>query len=73
MGRGRATLVSCAACGRKVPRGKAVVDYRPIVFTTDLRSAEDIKFVERIKAYYCISCGKSLGVFERKKRRRFRR
>ncbi len=68
MGRGRATLVNCEGCGRKVPRTKAVVDYKPIVYSTDLRSADDLRYAEKRKIYYCISCAKSLGVFERKKR-----
>ena len=72
MGRGRAPLVTCNSCGRKVPRGKAVVDYRPIIYTTDLKSADDIRYVERRKVYYCVSCGKSLGIYEKKKKRRRR-
>lgn len=69
MGRGRSTLVRCGACGRSVPRGKAIFDFRPVVYSTDLRSAQDIRYMERRKVYYCVSCGKSLGVYERKKRR----
>lgn len=69
MGRGRATLVKCSSCGRNVPRTKAVVDYKPIVYSTDLRSEGDIRYVEKRKVYYCVSCGKSLGVYERKKKR----
>lgn len=73
MGRGKTTLVRCNACGRSVPRGKAVVDYRPIVYTTDLRSADDLRYIEKRKVYYCVSCGKSLGVYERKKKQQKRR
>ncbi|MEM2174909.1 MAG: hypothetical protein QXI58_04725 [Candidatus Micrarchaeia archaeon] len=69
MGRGKANLVKCSSCGRNVPRNKAVVDYRPLIFSTDLRSKEDVRFSERIKNYYCISCGKSLGIFEKKKKK----
>jgi ribosomal protein S26 len=74
MGRGKATLVKCSSCGRNVPRGKAVVDYRPLFFSTELKTKGDIKFMEKVKNYYCISCAKSLGIFEKKKkmRRRFR-
>jgi len=68
LGRGRATLVRCSSCGRNVPRGKAVVDFRPISYATDLKSADDIRYVEKRKCYYCVSCAKSLGIYERKKK-----
>ena len=69
MGRGRSTLVRCCGCGRNVPRTKAVSDLRPVVYSTDLRSANDVKCMIKRKVYYCVSCGKSLGVYERKKKR----
>jgi len=68
MGRGKTTLVRCNGCGRSVSRGKAVVDFRPIVYSTDLRTADDLRYMEKRKVYYCVSCGKSLGVYEKKKR-----
>ena len=68
MGRGRSTLVRCNGCGRNVSRGKAVVDYRSVIYSTDLRNAEDLRYMEKRKVYYCVSCGKSLGVYERKKK-----
>ena len=68
MGRGRATLVRCNGCGRNVPRGKAVVDYRSVVYSTDLRNADDLRYMEKRKVHYCVSCGKSLGVYEKKKK-----
>jgi ribosomal protein S26 len=68
MGRGKTTLVRCNGCGRSVSRGKAVVDFRPVVYSTDLRTAEDLRYMEKRKVYYCVSCGKSLGVYEKKKR-----
>ena len=73
MGRGKTTLVRCNSCGRSVPRAKAVVDYRPVVYTTDLRSADDLRYMEKRKVYYCVSCGKSLGVYERKKKQQQQR
>ena len=73
MGRGKTTLVRCNSCGRSVPRAKAVVDYRPVVYTTDLRSADDLRYMEKRKVYYCVSCGKSLGVYERKKKQQQRK
>ena len=67
--RGREQIVQCEACGRRVPRDKAVVYSKAISFTTDLRTAEDVKFFERRKVYYCISCGKHRKIFEKKKKR----
>ena len=69
MGRGRATLVRCAGCGRNVSRTRAVMDYRKTKYSTELRDPSlDVTFMGTTKLYYCISCGKSLGVFERKKK-----
>jgi ribosomal protein S26 len=69
MGRGKTTLVRCGGCGRSVPRTKAVSDLKPIVYSTELRNANDIRCMIKRKIYYCVSCGKSLGVYERKKKR----
>jgi len=68
MGRGKTTLVRCNGCGRSVSRTKAVTDLRSVVYSTDLRNAEDLRYMEKRKVYYCVSCGKSLGVYEKKKR-----
>jgi ribosomal protein S26 len=67
MGRGKSTLVRCSSCGRNVPRTKAVMDFRPVTYSTDLKSAADIRYTEKRKCYYCVSCGKSLGIYQRKK------
>jgi len=69
MGRGKTTLVRCSGCGRNVPRTKAVSDMRPVVYCTELRNADDIRCMIKRKCYYCVSCGKSLGIYEKKKRR----
>lgn len=66
--RGRDTLVVCESCGRKVPRNKAVIDEKAIKFSTDLKTANDVRFFERRKVLYCISCAKHRGIFEKKKR-----
>ncbi|MEM3555805.1 MAG: hypothetical protein QXF56_03765 [Candidatus Micrarchaeia archaeon] len=66
--RGRDRMVICGACGRRIPRSKAVKYERSTVFSTDLKTADDVKFIERRKFYYCPSCGKSLGIYERKKK-----
>ncbi len=66
--RGRSTLVVCSSCGRKVPRNKAVVFERGISLSTGTHDTNDIRFFERQKLYYCISCAKHRGIFEKKKR-----
>jgi ribosomal protein S26 len=66
--RGRSSIVICNSCGRKVPRNKAVSLEKGISFSTDTRTTNDIRFFERQKLYYCISCAKHRGVFEKKKR-----
>jgi len=71
--RGRDRLINCDACGRRVPRGKAVSYERRIVYSTDMRSADDVKVFESRKMNYCPSCGKSLGIYEKKKRMMQRR
>ena len=65
--RGREISVTCDSCGRKVPRNKAVVFNKAISFSTDLHTGNDIRFMERRKIYYCISCAKHRGIFEKKK------
>jgi ribosomal protein S26 len=71
--RGRDTLVVCESCGRKVPRNKAVIDEKAIKFSTDLKTANDVRFFERRKILYCISCAKHRGIFEKKKRQAIER
>ncbi len=66
--RGKETIVICESCGRKVPRNKAVVYEKKISFNTELRNANDVRFFEKRKVYYCISCAKHRGIFEKKKR-----
>jgi ribosomal protein S26 len=66
--RGKETLVTCESCGRKVPRNKAVSFEKSVHFGTELRNANDVRFSERMKVYYCISCAKHRGIFEKKKR-----
>jgi len=71
--RGREEFVTCDNCGRKVPRNKAVVYYKTVAFSTDLHTSGDVKFFEKKKVYYCISCAKHLGIFEKKKAQMARR
>ncbi len=65
--RGKETAVTCDSCGRKVPRNKAVVFEKAISFSTELHNVNDVRFFERRKVYYCISCAKHRGIFEKKK------
>ncbi len=71
--RGKETLVICESCGRKVPRNKAIIFEKAIKFSTDLKTANDVRFFERRKVYYCISCAKHRGIFEQKKRQAIER
>lgn len=64
--RGRDRLERCAQCGRTVPRNKAVDDVKRVNYTTDLK-ADNVTFTDFRNVYYCISCAKHRGVFERKK------
>ncbi len=66
--RGRETLVTCESCGRKVPKNKAVEVEKFTVLSTDMKTTNDVRFSERNKVYYCISCAKHRGIFEMKKR-----
>ncbi len=63
--RGRESLVRCDNCGRNVPRNKAVQDVRIIRYGTDANN-RDTKLMTTRKVYYCISCAKHKGVFQRK-------
>jgi len=51
-----------------VPRNKAVVFEKVITFNTELKTANDVRFFEKRKVYYCISCAKHRGIFEKLKR-----
>lgn len=65
--RGKETAVTCDSCGRKVPRNKGVAFEKAITFSTDMHTANDVRFFERRKVYYCISCAKHRGIFEKLK------
>lgn len=67
--RGRNTLVVCEICGRKVSRAKAVAYEKAISIGTGMGNpTKDVRLFEKHKIYYCISCAKHRGVFEKKKR-----
>lgn len=65
--RGREKLISCCSCGRRIPRDKAIRFDKRVTFSTDMNSKDDIRSFHTIEAYYCISCGKSKRIFEKKK------
>ncbi len=66
--RGKETIVICESCGRKKPRNKAVAFEKAVRFDTELKNANDVRFFEKMKVYYCVSCAKHRGIFEKKKR-----
>ena len=66
--RGKETQVICDSCGRRVPRNKGVEFDRAISFNTGMQNTNDVRFFERRKQWYCISCAKHRGIFEKKKR-----
>jgi len=50
-----------------VPRSKAIAFEKTIHIGTDMHTAADVRFLEKKKVYYCISCAKHLKIFEKKK------
>lgn len=65
--RGKEPLVTCDSCGRKMPRNKGVTFEKVIRFGGDPSTQISAKFMSTRKVYYCISCAKHRGIFERKK------
>ncbi len=61
---GKITYVSCAYCGRKIPRDKAVPMYKRPSWLTALDKGMEITFVGwgSEKVYICISCAKHRGI-----------
>ncbi|MBU1198007.1 40S ribosomal protein S26 [Candidatus Micrarchaeota archaeon] len=71
MGRGRERLVHCSKCGRAVRKDKAVfIEKVMIQNPVERQDAYDDQWVPRItrEVCYCISCGKHLRVFDKKKK-----
>lgn len=65
--RGKETAVVCESCGRKVPRNKGIAFEKAISYNTGMKTTSDVRFFERRKTYYCISCAKHRGIFEKLK------
>ncbi len=70
--RGRDRLERCVSCGRAVPRNKAVEYSTRTHFTTDLKE-DNVTYTGFRDSYYCISCAKHRGIFERLKQQEQRR
>ncbi|MDD5339621.1 MAG: hypothetical protein PHV13_00045 [Candidatus ainarchaeum sp.] len=70
--RGRERLERCVSCGRAVPRDKAVEYSTRTHFTTDLKE-DNVTYTNFSDSYYCISCAKHRGIFEKLKQQAQRR
>lgn len=70
--RGRERLGTCDACGRSMPRDKMITYNTVNVYSTDLKTADDVKSTTHIEKHYCISCAKSKRIFEKLKNRAIR-
>ena len=46
---------------------------KPVSYNTELKTAQDVRFFERRKMTYCISCAKHRGIFEKLKRQSIER
>jgi len=71
--RGRERLENCSSCGRAVPRDKAVQYSKRTHFTTDMKGQDNVTYTDFKDVYYCISCAKHRGIFEKKKQQARRR
>lgn len=66
--RGCERLITCENCHRLVPRRKAVEFEKRNVFSTDLKTSDNVFTISNTTVYYCISCAKHRKIFEKKKR-----
>lgn len=65
--RGREKLIICSSCGRRVPRSKAVFLDRPVIYSTDLKTEDDIRSITWREQSYCPSCAKHRHIYQKKK------
>lgn len=63
--RGRERLLNCDSCGRRIPRDKAVSYNQMVVYSTDLKSNDDVRTSLRREFHYCPSCGKHRHIYQR--------
>lgn len=66
--RGSESQVVCDSCGRRVPRSKGISYEKTIRFGTEPNSKDNVRYMSKRKVYYCISCAKHRGIFEKKAR-----
>jgi ribosomal protein S26 len=66
--RGSESQVVCDSCGRRVPRSKGIVYEKMVKYGTEPNSLSNVRFMTKRKVYYCISCAKHRGIFEKKAR-----
>jgi hypothetical protein len=55
-----------------MPRDKMITYNTMNVYSTDLKTADDVKSTTRVEKHYCISCAKSKRIFEKLKNRAIR-
>ena len=70
--RGRERLVTCASCGRTMPKDKSVKFGKMNVYSTELKTADDVRATNFVENHYCISCGKHRRIFEKLKNKAIR-
>jgi hypothetical protein len=56
-----------------MPRDKCCTYNRIAVYSTDMKTADDVRFTSRHENHYCPSCAKSKGIYEKKKQQAARR
>lgn len=64
--------MTCESCGRKSPRNKAIVFEKAISFGTEPGFGTNVRYFSKRKVYYCISCAKHRGIFQKKKEQAIR-
>ncbi|MCX8197764.1 MAG: hypothetical protein N3F07_01015 [Candidatus Micrarchaeota archaeon] len=67
--RGRERPSSCDACGRTIPRDKMITYTTTNVYSTDLKTGDDVRTSTFVEKHYCISCAKAKRIFEKLKSR----
>lgn len=65
--RGKEGLVNCDSCGRRVPRDKVVELPARVFLSTDMKTADDVRYIGFRPMKYCPSCGKHKHIYEKKK------
>ena len=55
-----------------MPRDKTITYAMTNVYSTDMKTADDVKTTTHIEKHYCISCAKSKRIFEKLKNRAIR-